>query len=67
MAVERVLRRCQSTRGESLPGCFAFSAGLAPGQPGDSVWDAARRADRALYQAKASGKGRVLKEGKVEE
>ena len=45
-----------------LPG-FAFSAGLAQGQSGESVWEPARRADLALYAAKRAGKGRVLGDG----
>lgn len=66
LAVERVLSCCQTTPVDPLPG-FAFSAGLAQGQPGESVWEAARRADLALYAAKRAGKGRVLGDGTVEE
>ena len=66
LAVERVLWCCQTTPVDTLPG-FAFSAGLAQGQPGESVWEAARRADLALYAAKRAGKGRVLGDGTGEE
>lgn len=59
IAVERVLRICQTTPIESLTG-FSFSAGITQGRPGESVWDAARRADHALYQAKRTGKARVV-------
>ncbi len=58
IAVDRVLRLCLSTTVNSVAG-FSFSAGVAQAQPGESVWDAARRADRALYEAKRAGKGRV--------
>ncbi len=61
LAVERVLYCCQITPVDDLSG-FAFSAGLAPGRPGESVWEAARRADLALYAAKRAGKGRVIGE-----
>ena len=54
-----MLQRCQITPVEDLP-VFALSAGLAEGQLGDSVWDAAWRADQALYQAKQARKGRVI-------
>ena len=56
----------QTTPVDALSG-FAFSAGLAQGQPGESVWEAARRADLALYAAKRAGKGRVLGDGTGEE
>ncbi len=59
IAVSRVLRICRSANVNSVVG-FSFSAGVAQGQPGESVWDAARRADRALYEAKSAGKGRVF-------
>jgi PleD family two-component response regulator len=43
---------------------FSFSAGVASELPSveDSprAWDVARRADQALYEAKASGKSRVI-------
>ncbi|MCL4496442.1 MAG: GGDEF domain-containing protein [Firmicutes bacterium] len=57
-ALERVLHLCCSTSVDGLAG-FSFSAGIASGQAQESVWDAARRADRALYEAKRAGKGRV--------
>ncbi|MCL4318351.1 MAG: GGDEF domain-containing protein [Firmicutes bacterium] len=59
IAMTRVLRSCHSTTVNTVIG-FSFSAGIAQGQPGESVWDAARRADRALYEAKAAGKGRIF-------
>ncbi len=37
-----------------------LSAGVAEYQAGESVEDTLRRADRALYEAKATGRNRVI-------
>lgn len=62
-AVSRLLATFQATRCDGVEKACAFSAGVAGWQASDpipsSVWDVARLADRALYQAKAQGKGRV--------
>ncbi len=62
-AANRLLAAFQATHCDGLAGTCAFSAGVAGWQENDpvpdSVWDVARPADRALYQAKAGGKGRV--------
>lgn len=61
-ATNRVLESCalQTTRGRPVVG---LSGGLATadGKRGQhpTAWDLARRADRALYEAKSSGKGHV--------
>lgn len=61
-ATNRVLNACaaQTTQGRFVVG---LSGGLATAngelESRSSVWDLARRADRALYQAKAQGKGQV--------
>lgn len=62
VATNRVLQSCaiQTTKGRFVVG---LSGGLATadGKLGNNptAWDLARRADRALYQAKASGKGQI--------
>ena len=62
LATHRVLESCslQNTRGRPVVG---LSGGLATADgaldPTPTAWDLARRADRALYQAKANGKGQV--------
>ena len=62
-AANRLLAAFQATHCEGLTRSCAFSAGVAGWQVNDpmpeSVWDVARPADRALYHAKAEGKGRV--------
>lgn len=62
LATERVLEGWRSLTIAGLTG-LTFSAGVASmtGQEAValSAWDLARAADRALYQAKASGKARV--------
>ncbi len=62
-AANRLLAAFQATHCDGLAGTCAFSAGVAGWQANDpvpsSVWDVARPADRALYQAKAQGKGQV--------
>ncbi len=57
-AIERVLNLCRNATVGEITG-FSFSAGIALGKVGESVWDAARRADQALYGAKRAGKGQV--------
>jgi diguanylate cyclase (GGDEF)-like protein len=63
IAANRLLAAFQATHCDGLAGTCAFSAGVAGWQENDpapaSVWDVARTADHALYQAKAQGKGRV--------
>jgi diguanylate cyclase (GGDEF)-like protein len=44
---------------ERLPHALDFSAGLAQLQPGESLDALVRRADAALYRAKAAGRGRT--------
>ena len=39
---------------------YSFSAGLTEIKPGDSVQDVYKRADAALYDAKFSGRGRLM-------
>ena len=46
--------------GERLPLRVSFSAGLTAWRPGEPLRDALARADRALYQAKASGRDRLV-------
>jgi diguanylate cyclase (GGDEF)-like protein len=62
-AANRLLTAFQATHCDGLARTCAFSAGVAGWKTNDpvpsSVWDVARPADRALYQAKAQGKGRV--------
>jgi len=62
-AANRLLAVFQATSCDGLAKTCAFSAGVAGWQANDpipeSVWDVARPADQALYQAKAEGKGRV--------
>ncbi len=62
-AAHRLLVAFQATSCDGLARTCTFSAGVAGWQANDpvpeSIWDVARPADRALYQAKAEGKGRV--------
>ncbi len=44
--------------GDTLP--YPFSAGLTAWRPGDALAHLLERADRALYQAKAEGRNRVV-------
>lgn len=65
-AANRLLAAFQATHCDGLGRTCAFSAGVAGWQENDpvpgSVWDVARPADQALYQAKTQGKGRVAVE-----
>ncbi len=61
-AANRLLAAFRAAHYDGMAG-FSFSAGVA-GWIGEepipaSVWDVARQADHALYQAKTQGKGRV--------
>ena len=42
------------------PGSLSFCAGIAVHWPGESLEGLVRRADRALYRAKAGGRGRLM-------
>ena len=61
--VNRLLAAFRKMDGAKFVGPCSFSAGVAGWQEGlphpVSVWDIAQQADRALYQAKAHGKGCV--------
>ena len=63
-AANRLLVAFQAMSCDGMARPCAFSAGVAGWQEDDpvpsSVWDVARPADRALYPAKAGGKGRVV-------
>lgn len=63
VAAHRLLEICQTTAIAGLPG-IGVSGGIAlamwpQGYP-PTAWDLARRADQALYQAKAAGKGQFI-------
>ncbi len=62
-AANRLLAAFQARPCDELTTTCAFSAGVAGWHENDPVpgiiWDVARSADRALYQAKAQGKGCV--------
>ncbi|NMP22567.1 GGDEF domain-containing protein [Sulfobacillus harzensis] len=63
LAAQRVLARCRTTAVLPLRG-FSLSGGLAVASPDPAepltAWDLGRRADYALYQAKAQGKGQIV-------
>jgi len=61
---ERKMRK-RST-GEEL-GAITVSIGVAEFQPGESIGDLVERADRALYQAKRSGRNRTATELDLED
>ncbi len=48
---------------EDRPLCTTATFGVTVYQPGDTVHDAVRSADRALYQGKQGGKNRVVRSG----
>jgi PleD family two-component response regulator len=55
-----VLARLRAAVGASAPLPYTFSAGIAQAQPGENAQDAMRRADTAMYAAKAAGRDRWL-------
>ena len=62
--IRRAIAECQITRrstGEALPG-ITVSIGVGQFQLGESMADLIDRCDRALYQAKRSGRNRVVTE-----
>ncbi|MCV2351569.1 GGDEF domain-containing protein [Paucibacter sp. Y2R2-4] len=64
--VQAILQRLQDQVSASRPLCkhpergYSFSAGLALAQAGESVEQWCKRADQALYQAKAQGRNRCV-------
>ena len=48
-------------------GAITVSVGVAEFQPGESIGDLVERADRALYQAKRSGRNRTVTELDLED
>ena len=56
---ERVLSRDEAWGGR-LHLRVSFSAGLTAWRPGETLRDALARADHALYEAKASGRDRLV-------
>jgi diguanylate cyclase len=66
--IRRALAECKITRrstGEELPG-VTVSIGVSQFQPGESMEDMIERCDRALYQAKKTGRNRVVTERDLE-
>ena len=62
--IRRTIEECQISRrstGEALPG-ITVSIGVGQFQLGESMADLIDRCDRALYQAKRSGRNRVVTE-----
>lgn len=66
--IRSAIAECRITRrstGETLPG-ITVSIGIGQFQPGESMEDLIDRCDRALYQAKKSGRNRVVTETELE-
>ncbi len=66
--IRRALSECKITRrstGQELPG-ITVSIGVGQFQPGESMEDLIERCDRALYQAKRTGRNRVVTEQELE-
>jgi diguanylate cyclase len=66
--IRRALSECKITRrstGQELPG-ITVSIGVGQFQPGESMEDVIERCDRALYQAKRTGRNRVVTEQEIE-
>lgn len=60
LEVAERIRRCVETAREARPPCATVSIGVAELLPGESLDDLLRRADRALYGAKATGRNRIV-------
>lgn len=60
LQVAERIRRCVETPREARPPCATVSIGVAELLPGESLDDLLRRADRALYEAKATGRNRIV-------
>jgi diguanylate cyclase len=66
--IRRALSECKITRrstGQELPG-ITVSIGVGQFQFGESMEDFIERCDRALYQAKRTGRNRVVTEQEIE-
>jgi len=66
--IRRALADCKITRrstGERFPG-ITVSIGVGQFQPGESMEDLIDRCDRALYQAKKTGRNRIVTESELE-